>query len=138
MTTKAKNDFGVHKLRNFGILLKNRFPSWFAIEMDDEFEEFVEKHGITNEQIHYIKLGFEGKKIEAPSNNITDGIFPFGVHKGKPMNKVPIKYYEWCQRQEWIDKWPTVKAYCVQIQKDIDAYRKEYELGMEELKNWNK
>ena len=36
---------------------------------------------------------------------------PFGEHKGKLMKHVPASYLDWLDGQDWISKWPQVKAY---------------------------
>lgn len=36
---------------------------------------------------------------------------PFGAHKGKPMGEVPAEYLDYISGQDWLSKWPQVKAY---------------------------
>lgn len=45
---------------------------------------------------------------------------PFGKHKGAKMQDVPGKYLQWLGEQEWIGKWPKVKAYIIAKKKAID------------------
>ena len=37
--------------------------------------------------------------------------FPFGQWKGTPMQDVPAEYLDWLSDQDWISKWPRVRAY---------------------------
>ena len=46
--------------------------------------------------------------------------FPFGTHKGKPMEKVPATYLDWVQDQPWISKWPDVVDYIERNRTAID------------------
>jgi uncharacterized protein (DUF3820 family) len=47
--------------------------------------------------------------------------FPFGVHKGKPMEKVPGKYLDWVQDQPFLkDRFPEVLAYIEKNRASID------------------
>lgn len=124
------NNYGVHKLWNFGKRLKERFKTWHDVVFDDEWDSFLDKHEITDDQIHIIKQGFNGLPAEA-----SDGIFPFGIHKGKPMNKIPIEYLVWCSEQSWLDRWPSVWDYCNKRKKDIENHKKEFEEGLSELKS---
>lgn len=52
---------------------------------------------------------------------------PFGIHKGKPMEKVPASYLDWLHGQPWISSWPRVLAYIEANRKVIDE-----ELGEDE------
>lgn len=125
------NNYGIHKLWNFGRDLKKRFSSWPEVVFNDDWDDFLDRHEITDDQLHLIKQGFEGKKIEAR----TDGIFPFGIHKGKPMNKIPIEYLVWCSEQSWLDRWPSVWDYCNKRKQDIQKHQSEFEEGLDILKS---
>lgn len=51
--------------------------------------------------------------------------FPYGVHKDKPMEKVPASYLDWVIDQPWINKWPEVVEYIERNRKAIDKELKE-------------
>jgi uncharacterized protein (DUF3820 family) len=34
---------------------------------------------------------------------------PFGQHKGKPLDEVPVRYLDWLIGQDWMDGKPTLK-----------------------------
>jgi uncharacterized protein (DUF3820 family) len=41
-------------------------------------------------------------------------IMPFGIHKGEPLRRVPINYWEWLSGQDWVaQKFPFVWTYCL-------------------------
>ena len=127
----TQNNFGIHKLWNFGKSLRQKYKTWQDLVFDDEWDDFCDRHFITSDQQNFIKQGYHGEKITAR----TDGIFPFGVHKGKPLNQVPIQYLVWCSEQEWLHKWPVVQEYCKIKEKEIQRYVKDSEEGMKELKS---
>lgn len=51
--------------------------------------------------------------------------FPFGTHKGKPMEKVPASYLDWVIDQSWINKYPDIIEYVERNRKAIDMELKE-------------
>lgn len=57
--------------------------------------------------------------------------FPFGKWKGHTMASVPADYLDWCSRQDWISKWPRLKAYIEKCRKTIDAELRQG-IGVEE------
>lgn len=48
--------------------------------------------------------------------------FPFGEHKGKPIDEVPAKYLLDLYSEDWIGKWPTIKEW---IEKNLDGLEEE-------------
>lgn len=50
---------------------------------------------------------------------------PFGEHKGKKMEDVPAQYLDWLRGQQWLYKYPQVKAY---IEDPLTAKSIDYEL----------
>ena len=48
--------------------------------------------------------------------------FPFGKHKGTPMELVPISYLNWFKQQDWSNKWPAVLAYIERTNKPAEAF----------------
>ena len=51
--------------------------------------------------------------------------FPFGIHKGKPMEKVPASYLDWVIDQSWISEYPEIVEYIERNRKAIDMELKE-------------
>lgn len=51
--------------------------------------------------------------------------FPFGAHKGKPMQEVPATYLDWLIDQPWIGRWPAVVEYITRNQVVINKELKE-------------
>jgi len=54
--------------------------------------------------------------------------FPFGVHKGQPMEKVPARYLDWLIDQPWISRWPAIKEDGVDY--EIKRRTREYAQGL--------
>jgi len=50
----------------------------------------------------------------------------FGLHKGKPLSKVPAQYLIWCGNQDWIVNKPRLQRY---IEKNRDALEEEIAQG---------
>ena len=51
--------------------------------------------------------------------------FPFGVHKGTLMEKVPSTYLDWLIDREWIGRWPAVVEYIERNRAVIDKELKD-------------
>jgi hypothetical protein len=51
--------------------------------------------------------------------------FPFGLHRGTPIGKVPATYLDFIHGQPWIKSWPRVLAY-------IEANRKYLDIELED------
>jgi hypothetical protein len=51
--------------------------------------------------------------------------FPFGVHKGQPMEQVPAMYLDWLIDQPWISRWPAIEEYIERNRKVIDKELKD-------------
>jgi uncharacterized protein (DUF3820 family) len=47
-------------------------------------------------------------------------LMPFGNHKDKRMIDVPASYLDYISQQDWIVKYPSVKAYIDNARKVID------------------
>lgn len=61
------------------------------------------------------------RKDHEPPAELTDtSPMPFGRYKGKKMQDVPGTYLGWLGEQDWIDKWPLVKAYIIKNKKVLD------------------
>jgi len=57
---------------------------------------------------------------------LTDNdLFPFGIHKGRPMQKVPATYLDWLIDQPWIKSWPAVEEYIERNRKVLDRELKD-------------
>lgn len=106
---------------------------WIEIESSDSFINGIAKLNIDDDQVEMIRLGFNGKAY--PHSNKTGGIFPFGVHKNKPMDEVPLEYYSWAMNQDWLHKWPTVQAYIEEHKEEILQGKKDYKSALQELSN---
>lgn len=89
--------------------LYNIGKSWKikGVKWSDVLEGFKSDGSMfTETDIHFIRLGFEGKSISE-----SESLMPFGKYKGKPLDKVPVKYLTWCAEQEWLSDWPTLHQY---------------------------
>lgn len=51
--------------------------------------------------------------------------FPFGKHKGRPMEEVPASYLDWLRDQPWLGDWPAVKEYIERNARIIDEELEE-------------
>lgn len=111
--------------------------SWFEITNSDEWDEFIEKNKLSDILIGYFRQGFEGKPYtEAHTQRAKDeanGTMPFGQYKNWELEKVPMTYLIWCSEQEWIDKWPTLKAYLTKIQETVVEEKQGRESVLSEL-----
>lgn len=87
-----------------------------------------------------LKRGFDGwhYPLELLPKKQTEGIFPFGLHKGKPMNEVPLDYYHWCSTMSWMEKYPIVLAYIAEHKEEIINEVKDIEQIYKELKDITK
>ena len=121
------NTFSVGKCYNFGKMIPGEYNKpWVSFALEDKWIDFVERHQLTEIQISYIKKGFLGlPMIDAVEGNL----FPFGSHKGKTFEHVPEKYWDWLSKQEWLDKWPSVKSHCLKRDKE----KKESVLSADEV-----
>lgn len=122
------NTFSIGKCYNFGKMIPGEFDgSWEDLTNEVQWIEFSDRRQLTDSQITYIKKGFMGLPMidETPEGNL----FPFGNHKGKHFDQVPQNYWDWIEKQEWLDKWPAVKAYSDQRKKQ----KKELTLSTEEI-----
>lgn len=120
-----------HKLWYFGRSMrkhpvyKNYF--WEDIINDDEFLKIEARLKLNAYQVKCIEIGFSGKSIDDINGHA--GKFPFGVHKDKRFEDVPERYIVWCSKQNWLDKWPTVKDYVNKFMRERDGG-----LSVEEMK----
>jgi hypothetical protein len=93
-------------LYDFGKLIesKKKYKNW--IEVREALKETIEKFSLTETDIYFIELGFNGDNISG-----SEPLMPFGQHKNNPLDKVPQKYLKWCAQQEWISDWPILYQY---------------------------
>lgn len=111
------NAFSYGKCWNFGKMLKDHVKdsTWENTTSTDDWKEFVAKHSLTEQQLFYVKRGFDGLAFEeSQSTTLDDEIFPFGAFKGKHFRELSPKYLLWLSLQEWLEKWPTVALYVKQ------------------------
>ena len=40
-----------------------------------------------------------------------EDLMPFGKHKGERLCDIPASYFLWLSGQDWLDKFPALKAY---------------------------
>lgn len=126
--TPTSNTFSYGKCWNFGKLIPTEFKgTWKELISSHEWIEFKTRRGLTDNQIYYIKRGFNGKPFEDDterskenSDILDDELFPFGAHKGKKFAEIPDRYYSWLLEQSWLDKWPTVAVYAKRRQEKIN------------------
>lgn len=45
-------------------------------------------------------------------------LMPFGVHKDKPLGKVPDHYWLWFLEQDWCHKWPDLVEYAQLVEEN--------------------
>lgn len=125
------NKYSNYKVFVFGSWIKNGheeilpYPgTWDELLKDAEFIKFKDKHSITDEQLVFIKKGFNGLDIEYEEPEEiphSEDTFPFGTHAGKPMHEVPDRYYIFLLAQPWIIKWPTVLSYAKQVKSRMNT-----------------
>ena len=61
-----------------------------------------------------------------PTVTLTDeSPFPFGKHRGVPMEKVPADYFFWLEQQEWFSEWPAVVEYFESRRSSLEQDMKE-------------
>jgi Putative quorum-sensing-regulated virulence factor len=129
------NNYSAYKLWWVGSELKkqsNKKP-WFEITSSDEWDEFVEKHEITNMQIGIIKQGFSGVPLANPEHE-AETIMPFGVHKDKYMKNLPMDYLLYLRKQDWLPKWPTVASWLARNKEKLDKEEAETDTALDDLK----
>lgn len=145
------NKLGAGKLHSFGKLLKKgefrdgddiiKFNSWVELTNFDEWDNFIARWHITDEQIEFIKQGYHGKPLQYSNpkkQEDDDIIFPFGAHKGKPISKVPMDYIVWCSKQNWLEKWPTLNDWLKRNKEKIDKEIEGTEEGLSQLSELRK
>jgi len=89
-------------LYKLGKFYKDKGYAWPDVLLEFEYEDAR----FSDTDLHFIILGFENKSISE-----SESLMPFGKYKGKPLDKVPVKYLTWCAQQEWLSDWPTLHEY---------------------------
>lgn len=104
------------KLYNSGIAFYNEYKvSWAEFSSWEEWSITKEKYNIGGNDEEFVRQGYCGEGFSPPGKSTF--IFPFGTHKGKPIEKVPLKYLKWCAAQSWLDSWPGLE---INIKSAID------------------
>jgi len=129
------NAFSYSKCWNFGKLIKEEYQcKWTEIEKMSGWIEFKAKHGLTDNQLFYIRRGFMGRPFQDDSeptqNPLDDEICPMGAFKGKRFREITPKYLLWLYSQEWLDKWPNLSLYVKRWKSEQEATQ----LSKEEIK----
>lgn len=101
------NSFSIGKCWSFGRMIPDEFSgTWEELLVHPEWQPFVERHELREIQIAYIERGMKGMPFQDPQKE--GDLFPFGQHKNKTFAQVPDKYWDWLEKQSWLEKWPSV------------------------------
>lgn len=116
--------------------------TWMELINSDEWDFCVTQFKLTKDNIAHFKDGYKGQPFRNPKvvyfykESTADVIIPFGVYRGTPISQLDMKVIVRMSEQPWITKWPNVASWMQQNKDKIEAYKKEYEEGMSDLKSF--